>query len=223
MLRVPPGRPRRVPVDHFTGYVDARQPASKDACVASLLQQIAEGDASAVERLVDAYGGLIWSMAGRYLDRADAAMADAVQEIFVEIWMSAGRYDPARGPEIAFVTTIARRRFIDAQRRIARLRRLEASVAADDGPPPSVATTPAGPGHAPDDAGAREELLAAFDRLPGDERTVLWLFLHHGLSHDQISTATDAPLGTVKSRIRRGLLRLRSTVHAPARPEEATS
>ena len=81
----------------------------------SVLERIAAGDESAVRECMDQYGGLVWTLARRFSESA-ADAEDASQEIFLEIWKSAARFDPARGSESVFVTTVARRRLIDRLR-----------------------------------------------------------------------------------------------------------
>src|SRR5438132_13118196 len=80
-----------------------------------LLPRVARGDGVAVEQCVDRYGGLIWQIALRFsATRADAE--DAVQEVFIDLWKSAARFDPTRASETTFVAMIARRRLIDRKR-----------------------------------------------------------------------------------------------------------
>src|SRR5437016_3201627 len=80
-----------------------------------LLPRVAAGDAPAVEQCLDRYGGLIWSIALRFsASRADAE--DAVQEVFIDLWKSAARFDRVRAAEATFVAMIARRRLIDRKR-----------------------------------------------------------------------------------------------------------
>ncbi len=171
----------------------------------TLLQRIAARDAAAVEACIDEYGGLIWRLASRYLDRARSDVEDAVQEVFIELWLSAHRYDPGRGSEAAFVATIAHRRLIDYQRRLA-LRRgvavVEESVVAEV--PPQLRALVA--------QQDLSQLVDAFDELPADERRALWLAIHGGLTHRQIGETERVPIGTGKTRLRRGLLRLRRAV-----------
>jgi RNA polymerase sigma-70 factor (ECF subfamily) len=82
-----------------------------------ILVRVAAGDGTAVRACQDTFGGLVWSIARRMLG-ATAEAEDAVQEVFIELWRSAGRYDPERGTEVQFVATIARRRIIDRVRRL---------------------------------------------------------------------------------------------------------
>ncbi|MGP1346305.1 MAG: RNA polymerase sigma factor [Phycisphaerales bacterium] len=175
------------------------------------LQRISAGDESAVAGCVDEYGGLVWRLACRYLSRAPGEVEDAVQEIFVEVWRMAARFDPARGSEAAFIATIAHRRLIDHQRRL-RTRFMPSLDAI--GAEPGADTAASRSDNPPDclrEAVVRHDLSLvseAFDRLPDDERHALWMSIHNGLSHRQIAEATRSPIGTVKTRLRRGLLRM---------------
>ena len=170
----------------------------------TLLQRIAMGDETAVHACVQEYGGLVWRLANRYLGRARGDVDDAVQEVFVELWLSASRFDPQRGSEPAFVATIAHRRLIDFQRKVSRRPHISS-----EGSPPAPETPRVS-------AMVRTEeyraLADEFDRLPDEERRVLWLSIHGGLSHRQIGEATETPVGTVKTRLRRGLRRLHEAI-----------
>ena len=173
------------------------------------LERIAAGDADAVEECLSNYGGLVWSLARKFsANHADAE--DAVQEVFIEVWRHAGRFDPQVGSEATFITTIARRRLIDRYRRR---------------------------GRQPDTAPIQEELVEAADsfvdqvelqeesaraqrlmqQLRPQQRQILELSIVHGLSQSQIAQTTNLPLGTVKTHARRGLLRLRELLDAPAK------
>lgn len=169
----------------------------------SLLQRVASGDPTAVEACLDEYGGLVWRLAMRYLDQSRGDAEDAVQEVFIELWLNAAKFDPTRGSEASFVATLAHRRLIDAQRR-ATTRHNRVAAARDEiirssSTPPKLAPS------APDEVSA---VSRAFDQLPGDEHETLWLAVHGGLTHRQISEATQSPIGTVKTRLRRAVARL---------------
>lgn len=179
----------------------------------SFLQRIARGDESAVAACLDEFGGTIWSLADRYLRGYGDDLEDAVQEVFVEVWRSAPRYDPTRGSEASFIATIAHRRLIDRQRR----NQARRSVQIQD--ERMIESKPVVRERADlhDDARRAAE---AFETLGQDEKQVLWYALYQGFSHERIATAIDVPLGTVKTRIRRGLSRLREMLAGPA-PEHA--
>lgn len=165
----------------------------------SLLARVANGDLLAVREVIERYGGLVWSAARRF-DAQDAE--DAVQEIFVDVWKHAGRYDPAIAAEATFISMIARRRLIDRRRR--RDRRPVADPAAemtaqiDDAPDPARSAEAA-------------QAVRALDQLRPEQREVITLSTG-GLSHAEIAEQTGLPLGTVKAHARRGLLAIRAAL-----------
>jgi RNA polymerase sigma factor (sigma-70 family) len=183
----------------------------------SLLQRVAAGDTAAVARCVDQYGGLIWSLARRYL-RRPAECEDGVQEVFIELWKSAHRFDPDVASETAFVSMIARRRMIDRARRASRRGESE-SVALED---LSVA--------APEETDYVElqdeaaSAKAALAQLKPQQRQVLQLAVCQGWSHQVIAERLGIPLGTVKTHVRRGLIKIREELAAERAKsgEEAT-
>ena len=167
----------------------------------AILNRIAAGDATAVEDCLNAYGGLVWSLARRMLRNSEDA-EDVVQEIFVEIWKNAERFDPSQASETTFIAMIARRRIIDRIRYAAR------RISAD-----SLEDIVAEPGTRADremqvSVEAREA-AKALDEIRPEQRQVLQLSIVHGLSHQEISEATGMPLGTVKTHARRGLVQVR--------------
>lgn len=177
----------------------------------SVLERIAAGDSAAVRECIDRYGGLVWSLARRMCpSRAEAE--DAVQEVFISVWRSSGRYSPALGSESTFIAMIARRRLID---RVRRNQRRADSTAIDPEISESIVASPAtgrenAKGLEQDEAAkAAEDVLA---ELSEDQQRVLRLSIMHGLSHEKISASTGMPLGTVKTHIRRGLIRARKLI-----------
>lgn len=169
--------------------------------MASILQRVASGDERAVSDCIDEYGGVIWSLANRYLAGKSSEAEDAVQEIFVELWTSAHRFDPAKGSEPAFVTTIARRRLTDRRRRLAARPSVNMELSEFMARPASAS-----------EGGGEEAVLLAeeFDRLPEEERRLLWFSVGRGLTHREIGIATGQPIGTVKTRLRRAVMRLQA-------------
>lgn len=186
----------------------------------SLLQRIAQSppsspDEAAVRECIDRYSGLVWSLARRF-SASDADAEDAVQEIFINLWRSAGRFDPAVASEPTFISMIARRRLIDRNR--ARARRISAEPLADDGEPlgsPSAASSLQSPVETADEAARAARALGT---LSPEQQRVLRLSVYQGLSHEQIAQATGIPLGTVKTHIRRGLIRIRDLLEGAAAP-----
>jgi RNA polymerase sigma-70 factor (ECF subfamily) len=167
-----------------------------------LLPLIAQGIGVAVNQCVERYGPLVWSMARRMSpSRADAE--DAVQEIFMHLWRSAGRFDPLRGAERTFVALLARRRLIDRMRHHALKERVEVQADTEEiEAVPSTATA---------SASVDAQLAAAvIESLPEEKRNVLVMSLADGFSHAEIAAKTGMPLGTVKSTVRRSLLLIRA-------------
>jgi RNA polymerase sigma-70 factor (ECF subfamily) len=160
------------------------------------------GDSAAVKECMDTYGGLVWSIARRFTESA-ADAEDATQEIFLEIWKFAARYDPSMGKESTFIATIARRRLIDRAR--ANNRR-PATQEYDDTLSIDPATVDQNTGAVAVDIATAERALA---QLSEDQRTVVLLGIVEGMTHSEIATATGKPLGTVKTQMRRGLIKLR--------------
>jgi RNA polymerase sigma factor (sigma-70 family) len=167
----------------------------------SFLERVASGDPLAVEGCVTKYRGLVWSIA-RQFSRNHADAEDAVQEVFIELWRHAARFDPTIAAESTFVATVARRRFIDRQRRHARQPGMH-SLAIE----PAAATPSETERLEMADEGRRaREMLT---HLRPEQRQVLELSIDEGLSQQEIAEATRLPLGTVKTHTRRGLMRLR--------------
>ena len=180
-----------------------------------LMDRLRAGDAAALEALYDRHTPLLYSVALRIVRRA-ADAEDVIQETWLQAWRSASGYDPARGSVAGWLVTIARSRAIDRFRSLAS--RLQAETAVG---PALRAGTPAA-GSAPDEPGAsavagqlRARVGAALEALPGRQRESLELAYFGGLSQSEIAARLGAPLGTVKSWCRQGLLRLRELV-----PEE---
>lgn len=174
-----------------------------------LLPRVAQGETAAVDECLDRYGSLVWSLARR-LSPTMADAEDAVQEIFVDLWRSAGRYSEDHGEEVTFVSMLARRRLIDRLRSLRRRPEpqsidLAASVRA--APVTSVTETS-------EDAVRATECLA---KLRENAREVLELSIYHGLPGTSIAERTGLPLGTVKTLIRRALTQLRACMQVVRR------
>jgi len=171
------------------------------APAATLLMRVAAGEPAAIRECIERFGGLVWSIAKRF-DPAETE--DAVQEIFLDLWRSAGRYDPQVASETAFVAMIARRRLID--RRRSRARR-PATEGIDE-----VPSIPDARVQLPDACAEASQAARALTRLRPEQREVLVLSTCHGLSHGEIAARTGMPLGTVKAHARRGLLSIRAAL-----------
>lgn len=174
-----------------------------------ILPLIARGDGGAVEECLDRYGGLIWSLCRR-LAPTDAD--DAAQEIFIDLWRNAWRFRESAGSEIAFVSTLARRRLVDRRRRSTRTPQtvpLDSSVPVDGGASPDAELV------------AKEDLdrvQRCLESLKDKDREAVELSVYGGLSQSEIAGKLETPLGTIKTLIRRSLIRLRDCVRFNARP-----
>jgi RNA polymerase sigma-70 factor (ECF subfamily) len=175
-------------------------PAAAPTTVPSLLARVAAGDATAVRECIARYGGLVWSIARRF-ELADAE--DAVQEIFVDLWKSAARFDPQIASEQVFVAMIARRRLIDRKR--TRGRRPTTDPMAEL---PQIIDAAS----QPDTCAEASQAARALEQLRPEQRQVLLLSTCHGLSHGEIAAQTGMPLGTVKAHARRGLISIRAAL-----------
>jgi RNA polymerase sigma-70 factor (ECF subfamily) len=170
-----------------------------------LLHRVAAGDNSAVEACLDRYGGLVWSLARRFSANRHEA-EDAVQDVFIELWRKAPRYDPTLSSELTFVAMIARRRLIDRGRRAGAAR---SSEELDEATASQTAEADYERIDTSDEAvrAARE-----LQRLKPEQQSVLKLSIFEGLSHQQIADKLKLPLGTVKTHVRRGLERVREAL-----------
>jgi RNA polymerase sigma-70 factor (ECF subfamily) len=164
------------------------------------LVRIANGDPSAVADCMKRFSGLVWSLVRSKLGNS-AEAEDLTQEIFVEIWKSAARFNPEAGSESVFIATIARRRIID------RLRYLGRRPETEEFDETSSVGQTAPEQHIAADA-ARAH--AALQNLKEDQRSLILMGVVEGMTHSEIATATGKPLGTVKTQMRRGLAKVRA-------------
>jgi RNA polymerase sigma-70 factor (ECF subfamily) len=164
------------------------------------------GEAAALEVLYDRYSTLVYSLALRILRNTSDA-EDVTQEVFAQLWAQAKRFDPQRGAVGAWLSVIARSRALDRLRRRAAGQTTAApeALAAIPDPSPSVELVT---------ASAEQVLVAreALASLPADQRTALELAYYEGLTQAEIAEKTSTPLGTVKTRIRTGLQRIRDRI-----------
>jgi RNA polymerase sigma-70 factor (ECF subfamily) len=174
---------------------------------ASILQRIARGDQSAVEDCLSQYGNLVWYLVKKFNGNA-ADAEDAAQEIFIDIWRNAARFDAAKAPEAAFVTMIARRRLIDGLRK--RKRRTQLCALEDF----SLAAAHQDSSRRMQIALDAKRASVIIDNLRPERKQVINLSIFGGLSHLEISERTGMPLGTVKTHIRRGFQKVRKSFGA---------
>ncbi len=167
----------------------------------AILKRIASGDKNAAEDCLKQYGGLVWSLARKMFPKNEDA-EDAVQEIFIEIWKNAERFDETQSSETTFIAMIARRRLIDRLRY--NNRRLAPEYIEDSLTEPS--------NHYDEQmqiSVEAKQAARAMQSLRPEQQKVLYLSIIQGLSHQEISDVMEMPLGTVKTHARRGLLQIR--------------
>lgn len=172
----------------------------------ALLQRIARGDREAVSECIRTYSGLVWSLARRHLSN-EADAEEAVQDIFLQLWSQAKRFDPRRGEEVTFVSVLARRRLVDRLRKLGREPK-RASLDEVHAEQHEAGLCEDGRRTLERSAEVRR-VLAVLETLEPKQREIIHLSSWLGLSHGAIAERTGLPLGTVKSHLRRGLMSVR--------------
>lgn len=169
-----------------------------------LMQGIQEGDQGALEKLYEHYGGPVFSLAVHILNN-HALAEEVTQDVFLRVWEQALKWDPNKGKLISWLLQITRFRAIDRIRYENRKPALTETPVEDM---PYVASRQA---HVDSNLWADGQLLREFiGRLPNDQQEVIQMAYFHGLTHSEIADSTGLPLGTVKSRLRLGLQKLRT-------------
>jgi RNA polymerase sigma-70 factor (ECF subfamily) len=177
-----------------------------------LLKAIAEGDPSALAVLHDRHAPVVFALCLRILRDAQEA-EEVLEDVFLQLWEHAVQYDPGRGSVIAYLVTLARSRAAERVRRRVRRARILRAIPVDateegaSAPPPT-------PLQASLASERRSRVRAALEALPASQRESLELAFLDGLTHYEISERLGEPLGTVKTRIRAGLERLRGPLLA---------
>ena len=170
----------------------------------SSLERMAAGDHEALAELYDRHGRMVFSLALRIVrDQRDAE--EVVQDVFAQAWRESGRYSAGRGSVIAWLMTLTRSRAVDRLRG----RKARPDTATDSEPIVAIAD-----GAAPADeqlsaAAQAAQVRTAVNALPLVQRLAIELAFYEGLTHTEIADRLEQPLGTVKTRIRQGLLKLR--------------
>jgi RNA polymerase sigma-70 factor (ECF subfamily) len=175
-----------------------------------LVSLLSHQDVEAFEALYDRHGNLVYSVSLRILADVQAA-EDVVQEVFLRVWRKPDRYDAARGRFLTWLLSVARNRAIDEHRSRGRRQRFEAgSLPADDeGPHSGEADDPA---LAAVLADQRSVIRRALGGLPAEQRSAIELAYYRGLTQQEIAQALGEPLGTVKTRIRLGMKKMRAAL-----------
>ncbi|MFG2003661.1 ECF RNA polymerase sigma factor SigK [Spirillospora sp. NPDC048911] len=179
--------------------VESQSPVDLNA----LLLDVARNDAAAFEELYDEVAGVVYGLIRRVV-RDPAQSEEVAQEVLVEVWRTALRFDPARGGAMAWITTIAHRRAVDRVRsaQAAAEREERAAQSAAEIPHDEVAEQVV-------DRLERERVRRCLDGLSGIQREAVTLAYYGGHTYREVAELLKVPLGTVKTRMRDGLIRMR--------------
>ena len=173
------------------------------------MTQVQNGDKLALKKLYDRFSNILLGMIYKILrDREESE--DLLQEIFVKIWNKADQYDPSRGSAYSFIATLARNRAIDRTRsRAFKNRRKDDYVINDDEYSFNLSTDNPNPEEKIELNERAVGVRKALAKLNENERQVLYISYFDGLSQSEIAEKIDIPLGTVKYRMRQGMIKLR--------------
>jgi RNA polymerase sigma-70 factor, ECF subfamily len=187
--------------------IDTAETRARDQDLVSLVELVATGDQSALATLYDATNRLIYSLILRVLSDVSSA-EEVLVDVYTQVWRQAASYDANRGAPLAWMATIARSRAID---------RLRSGWQDQRRKEPLEVL-----GDAPTNAASPEETTAASERqrfvrealnlLTPEQREVIELAYYSGLSHSEIAEKLKQPLGTVKTRTRLGMMKLREAL-----------
>lgn len=176
----------------------------------ALLQRVAQGDRVSFETLYDRFSGVLFSTAYRVLNNQEAA-EDVLQDVFIQIWEKAPLYDPARGKPMTWAVTLTRNKAIDRLRSTVRRHRLQDDVERE------AETFEQFDDRSSFDAVAEGEtnqiVRDAIQKLSKDQREAIELAFFSSLTQTEIAERLHEPLGTIKARIRRGMMKLREILN----------
>jgi RNA polymerase sigma-70 factor (ECF subfamily) len=177
----------------------------------ALLARIVKGDQQAFSQLYDQSSSLLYTLAIRILGHREEA-AELLQEVYLEVWRKVARYDVGRGTPIAWLVTLTRSRAIDRLRSRASKGLPKMAASLDS---PAAAQVP---DHAPSpfeshaDTELKTLITSALAELPTPQQEAIEMAYYEGLSHAEIAACINQPLGTVKTRIKLGLTKLRTSL-----------
>ncbi len=177
-----------------------------------LIQRVVEGDEGAIGVLYDRFGPMMYAVAYRIVgQRADAE--EAVMEAFAQVWREAPRFEAGRGSAAAWLTMIARSRALDLVRARDRRERITASAAREKPEAaPAMGAWRSDPSEAVEQSERRHRVEEALRNLNPAQRVAIELAYYEGLSQSEIAERLNEPLGTVKTRVRLGMQKLRDAL-----------
>jgi len=173
---------------------------------ASLMTRVAEGEAAALEALYQRYGRVTYSLARRILGEEQLAQ-DVVQEVFLTVWRDAVKFDSSRGQVSTWLLTMTHHKAVDSVRKEENLRKRRESA--------DVLEFHDSGSRVDDDVWSsvkRDHVRQALGALPVVQREALGLAYFGGYTQREIAKLTDAPLGTVKTRMLAGMRRMRDSL-----------
>ncbi len=181
-------------------------PSPEQTLEMELLARIGKRDRASFEQLYDRLSAVLFSIAYRVLND-QAAAEDVLQDVFIQIWDKASRYDPARGKPLTWAVTLTRNKSIDRLRSAQRRHRLQDEMEREQ----SVHEATGGRGFldAVEAGEKNESVRQAVRQLSDAQREAIEMAFFRGLTQAEIAQQLDEPLGTVKARIRRGMMKLR--------------
>ncbi|MEW6248181.1 MAG: sigma-70 family RNA polymerase sigma factor [Nitrospirota bacterium] len=174
-----------------------------------LMAQVVKGDHQAFSQLYDQSSSLLYTLALRILGNRDEA-AELLQDIYLEVWKKVARYDVGRGTPMAWLVTLTRSRALDRLR--ARASKARTVVDSMDLSTPHVPDQSPGPFEIQADLELRNAVSKALAELPEAQQQALELAYYEGLSHTEIAARLNEPVGTIKTRIKLGMNKLRTAL-----------
>ena len=168
-----------------------------------LLHAVAQGDEAALARLYDAYRVILFGLLVRILNSREEA-EDILQDVFIQVWRRAKDFDEKRGRPFTWLVTLARSRAIDRLRQLGARQRLATGAAQEQTEMVSDALSDT------IRVAQRETVRQALAELPEEQRNTLVLAYFDGLTQSEIAAKLNAPLGTIKTRMRSGMIKLRA-------------
>jgi RNA polymerase sigma-70 factor, ECF subfamily len=181
----------------------------------NLLTKIAEGDyashtlrerTDALSQLYDRYSRMIYAIAWKSLNSVEDC-EEVVLEVFAQVWRIADRFDPDKGSPEQWIFTLARSRILDRLRKIQRLNKVNTAIASEK--EIAFPTISVDPLEAVEIGERQQQVLTALAKIPPEQRQAIEMAYYQGLTHAEIAAATGLSLGTVKTRLRLGLNKLR--------------
>jgi RNA polymerase sigma-70 factor, ECF subfamily len=174
-----------------------------------LLQRVGQGDRESFEALYDRISGVLFSTAYRVLNN-QAAAEDVLQDVFIQIWEKAPLYDAALGKPLTWALTLTRNKAIDRLRSTQRRNRLQEDVQRESEIFEQFDERSSFDAFA--SAETSQMLREAIEKLSGDQRQVIELAFFYSMTQTEIAERLSLPLGTIKARIRRGMIKLRDLI-----------